>query len=92
MKNAYEVAAPDFARSPYTGMTRRHYIDLAKYLLDRAFKHVTNADTPICFPTVPGKTYPQPNAPAWRWRSFEFESLERTFTIAGPLLHVEPDA
>ncbi len=40
MANAYEVTAPDFDLSPYTGMTRQHYIDLAKYLLGRAFKHV----------------------------------------------------
>ena len=92
MNNAFHVTSPDLALSPHTGMTKRHYVDLAKYLLSRAFKHVPNIDTPICFPTVPGKTYPQPNAPAWRWRSFEFESLERTFTIAGPLMHVEPDA
>ena len=92
MKNAYAVIAPDFQRSPYTGMGKKHYVDLAKYLLGRAFKHVPTIDTPICFPTVPGKTYPQPGDPAWRWRSFEFESLERTFTLAGPLMHVEPDA
>jgi hypothetical protein len=92
MKNAYEVSVPDLKRSPYTGMTKRHYVDLAKYLLGRAFRHVPTIDTPVCFPTVPGKTYPQPGAPAWRWRSFEFESLERTMTIAGPLMHVEPEA
>jgi len=92
MKNAYEVAAPDLALSPHTGMTRTHYIDLAKYLLTRAFTHVKSMDTPITFPTVPGKTYPQPNDPPWRHRSLEFEALERTLTLAGPLMHVEPDA
>jgi len=91
MKNAYEVQAPDFALSPYTGMTRRHYIECAKYLLDRAFTHVPMLETPLAFPTVPGKTYPQPNAPAWRHRSAEFEALERTMTLAAPLIHVEPD-
>src|SRR5512140_1735186 len=92
MSNAYEVTNPDQKLSPYTGMTKKHYVELAKYLLGRAFKHVPTIDTPMCFPTVPGKTYPQPGAPAWRWRSFEFESLERTMTLAGPLMHVEPDA
>jgi len=33
MKNAYEVQAPDFNLSPYTGMTKKHYIECAKYLL-----------------------------------------------------------
>lgn len=92
MKNAYEVAAPDFDLSPHTGMTRRHYIDLAKYLLTRAFTHVPSPDTPLSFPVVPGKTYPQPNDPPWRHRSLEFEALERTLTLAGPLMHVEPEA
>jgi hypothetical protein len=43
------------------------------------------------FPKAPGKTYPQPDAPDWRFRSAEFEALERTFTLAGPLIHVEPN-
>ncbi|PKO11790.1 MAG: hypothetical protein CVU39_27380 [Chloroflexi bacterium HGW-Chloroflexi-10] len=91
MKNAYEVTNPDYTLSPYTGMTKKHYIECANYLLERAFKHVDSIDTPISFPVVPGKTYPQPNDPPWRWRSFEFEALERTLTLAGPLMHVDPD-
>jgi hypothetical protein len=91
MKNAYEVKNPDFNLSPYTGMTKKHYIECAKYLLERAFKHVDSMDSPISFPIIPGKTYPQPNAPAWRYRSAEFEALERTFTLAGPLIHIDPE-
>lgn len=91
MKNAFEVKNPDFDLSPYTGMTKKHYIECAKYLLKRAFKHVPTIDTPMIFPIVPGKTYPEVNAPDWRYRSFEFEALERTFTLAGPLMHVDPE-
>lgn len=91
-KNAYRVADPDYDLSPFTGMTRRHYIECAKHLLDKAFSHVESFETPLAFPVVPGKTYPQPNDPPWRWRSAEFEALERTLTLAAPLLHVEPDA
>ncbi|MBN2348174.1 MAG: DUF2264 domain-containing protein [Bacteroidales bacterium] len=91
MKKAFEVDNPDFTLSPQTGMTKKHYIELAKYLLERAFKHVKSPEDPISFPIVPGKTYPQPNAPDWRYRSAEFEALERTFTIAGPLIHVDPE-
>ncbi|MCL2078625.1 MAG: DUF2264 domain-containing protein [Oscillospiraceae bacterium] len=91
MINAYQVENPDFTLSPHTGMSRKHYIDCAKYLLDRAFKHVDSIETPLAFPTVSGKTYPQPNDPEWRTRSLEFESLERTLTLAAPLIHVEPD-
>jgi hypothetical protein len=91
MKNAYTVNNPDFALSPHTGMTKQHYIDCAKYLLERAFTHVANADAPFAFPIVPGKTYPQADSPAWRFRSLEFESLERSLTLAAPLMHVEPE-
>ncbi|WP_423128966.1 DUF2264 domain-containing protein [Gaoshiqia sp. Z1-71] len=91
MKNAFEVKNPDFVRSPLTGMTKSHYIELAKYLLERAFKHVDSMETPLNFPIIPGKTYPQPNAPDWRYRAAEFEALERTFTLAGPLIHIDPE-
>lgn len=91
MKDAFEVKNPNFELSPRTGMTRQHYVECARYLLERAFKHVPSMDTPISFPIVPGKTYPQPNAPAWRHRAHEFEALERTFTLAGPLLHLDPE-
>jgi hypothetical protein len=90
VKNAYEVKNPDLALSPFTGMTKTHYVELAKYLLERAFKHVDSIDTPLTFPSVPGKTYPQPNAPDWRYKSADFEALERTFTLAGPLIHIDP--
>ena len=91
MKNAFEVQSPDWELSPHTGMTKKHYIDMAKYLLTRAFKYVDSIETPLSFPTVPGKSYPQPNAPDWRHRSQEFEALERTFTLAGPLIHIDPE-
>jgi len=91
MKNTFEVKNPDWKLSPFTGMTKKHYIECAKYLLERAFKHVRSIETPISFPKIPGKTYPQPDAPDWRYRSADFEALERTFTLAGPLIHVDPD-
>ncbi|WP_372647961.1 DUF2264 domain-containing protein [Draconibacterium sp.] len=91
MTNAFKVENPNFTQSPHTGMTREHYIELAKYMLTRAFKYVDSIETPLTFPIIPGKTYPQPNAPDWRYRSAEFEALERTFTLAGPLIHVDPE-
>lgn len=91
MKNAFEVKDPDFKLSPHTGMTKKHYVELAKYLLERAFKHVKSVDSPLTFPIVPGKTYPQPGAPDWRYKSADFEALERTFTLAGPLIHLDPE-
>jgi hypothetical protein len=89
--NAFEVKNPDLKLSPHTGMSKKHYIECAKYLLERAFTHVDSPDTPLTFPVVPGKTYPQPDDPDWRFRSLEFEALERTFTLAGPLIHLDPE-
>jgi len=91
MKNAFEIIHPDYQKSPLTGMTKQHYIECAKYLLTRAFTHVENIETTISFPKVPGKSYPQQDDPDWRYRSQEFEALERTFTLAGPLIHVDPE-
>ena len=91
MNNAFEVKNPDLNLSPFTGMSKKHYIELAKYLLERALKHIDSVETPLTFPVVPGKTYPQPDAPEWRYRSAEFEALERTFTLAGPLIHIDPE-
>lgn len=91
MKKKFEVEDPDPVLSPFTGMTRHHYIEMAKYLLERAFTHVSSMEQPLTFPIVPGKTYPQAGSPDWRFRSLEFEALERTFTLAGPLIHIDPD-
>jgi len=91
MKSAFDVNNPDYLLSPFTGMNRGHYIELAKYLLERTFTHIGSINDPLTFPRVPGKTYPQPDDPDWRYRSLEFEALERTFTLAGPLIHVDPD-
>jgi hypothetical protein len=90
MKKRFEIENPDVLLSPFTGMTKQHYVECAKYLLERAFSHVDSKEDPIDFPAVPGKTYPQPGAPDWRYRSAEFEALERTFTLAGPLIHLDP--
>ena len=91
MKRAFEVSNPDPDLSPLTGMSRQHYIECAKYVLERAFKHLKSFDSPIVFPLVPGKSYPQPNDPEWRHRSYQFEALERTFNLAAPLMHVDPE-
>jgi hypothetical protein len=91
MDKAFTIKDPDWKLSPLTGMTKKHYVECAKYVLERAFSHVKAMDSPISFPAVPGKTYPQPGAPEWRHRSAEWEALERTFTLAGPLINIDPE-
>ena len=92
MEKDYTVRDPDHILSPYTGMSRCHWIEAGKYILSRAFSHVKRFEDLLIFPTIPNsKTYPQPGDPPWRYRSLEFEGLRRTTTIAAPLMHVEPD-
>ena len=91
MGKAFKVENSGLYLSPVTGMTKQHYVQCAKYVLSRALSHVGSMEDPITFPRVPGKTYPQPEAPDWRYRSLEFEALERTFTLAGPLIHLDPE-
>ena len=91
MQKAFRVNNPDYSTSPMTGMTRAHYIECAKYVLGRAFSHVGSPEAPFSFPAPGGTSYPQPDDPEWRFRSLEFEALERTFALAGPLIHVEPN-
>jgi hypothetical protein len=91
MKRAFEVSNPDLDLSPLTGMTRQHYIECARYVLERAFKHVKSFDSPIVFPLVPGQILSPAKRPGMAHRSHEFEALERTFNLAAPLMHVDPE-
>jgi hypothetical protein len=85
MTNAYAVTDPDYALSPRTGMARQHYVDRAG-LPPRRFDRY-----PDRLPGRAGQDLPAARRSAWRWRSAEFEALERTLTLAGPLMHVDPD-
>ena len=88
----FVISNPDFALSPKTGMTRKHWIECARFILEGAFSHVETLEDPLVFPKVPGKSYPHDGDPDWRFRAMEFEGLSRTLNVAAPLLHVEPDA
>ncbi len=92
MSDAYNVDQPDFDHSFLTGMTRSHWIEAGKHLLAGVLRHVEGDDDPIALPKRPGKTYPKPDAPPWKFRSAEFEGLSRTLMIAGPVISAQPDA
>ena len=47
---AFKVQEPDYALSPYTGMTRKHWIEAGKYLLKGLFDNLDSIDSP---PLVP---------------------------------------
>ncbi len=87
----FQINNPDFNLSPKTGMTRQHWIECARFIVQGAFSHVASIDAPMVFPKVPGKSYPQPNDPDWKIRAMKFEGLARSLNVAAPLMHVEPD-
>jgi hypothetical protein len=83
----FEVKQPDKKRSPFTGMTRRHWQDAARYLLSGAFSYVCTLDDPMQFPKQPGKSYPRN---AGQVPTEKLEGLCRTLFMAAPLLKEDP--
>ena len=83
----FEVQAPDKKLSPYTGLTRRHWQDAARYLLGGAFSYVHRLDDPMQFPKQPGKSYPRTESQV---PTEKLEGLCRTLFMAAPLLKEDP--
>jgi len=84
----FEVKQPDKKLSPFTGMTRKHWQDAARYLLSGAFSYVRTLDDPMQFPKQPGKSYPRG---AGQVPTEKLEGLCRTLFMAAPLLKEEPN-
>ena len=83
---------PDYSLSPYTGLTRKHWIDAAKYILGGVFRHVKTMDSPVLVPRYETEiTYPNSHTPAWKVQAEYYEGLARSFFIAAPLIANEPD-
>lgn len=85
--NIFEVQNPDFELSPYTGMTREHWVAAAEYLLEGAFSHIDSLGDAMKFPKQPGKTYPHDEG---RVPTEKLEGLCRTLFVAAPLLKENP--
>ncbi|MCW3787015.1 DUF2264 domain-containing protein [Plebeiobacterium sediminum] len=85
--NVFVVKNPDYNISPSTGMTRKHWIDAAEYLLQGAFSYINTLDDPMKFPKQPGKTYPQREDQV---PTEKLEGLCRTLFVAAPLLKEQP--
>jgi hypothetical protein len=83
----FAVKNPDKQLSPYTGMTRWHWQDAARYLLSGAFSYVRTLDDPMQFPKQPGKSYPRSESQV---PTEKLEGLCRTLFMAAPLLKEDP--
>lgn len=87
-ENIFQIINPDYAVSPYTGMTRQHWIDAASYLLEGAFGYIHTLDDPMKFPKQPGISYPRSEEQV---PTEKLEGLCRTLFLAAPLLRENPD-
>lgn len=85
--NVFHLQQPDYALSPKTGMTRKHWKDAAKYLLEGAFSYVNSLDDPMKFPKQEGISYPRNEG---QIPTEKLEGLCRTLFVAAPLLKEEP--
>lgn len=88
---AFQVVDPDFNLSPFTGLTRQHWLEAGKYLLKGIFQHIKSFDAPVVVPrreTV--ITYPHSADAIWEHNAECFEGLARSFFIAAPLIHNNP--
>lgn len=86
--SVFHLVRPDYQLSPFTGMTRQHWLDAATYLLDGAFSYIHTLDDPMHFPKQPGKSYPTDGKPN---KTENLEGLCRTMFVAIPLLKENSD-
>lgn len=89
---AYVPEQPDYELSPLTGMTRKHWLECAQFLLEGVFQHLKCDADPIVIPKQSEVTYPQPDDPKHRFQAAEFEGLARTFMAAAPVIEENPMA
>ncbi|WP_437921041.1 DUF2264 domain-containing protein [Sphingobacterium sp. LRF_L2] len=87
-EDVFNVKKPDYTLSPYTGVTREHWKDAARYLLEGAFSHITTRESPMQFPKQAGRSYPRDGV---HTATEKLEGLCRTLFIALPLLKEDPD-
>lgn len=92
----FKVGNPDYKLSPYTGMTRKHWLDAGRYLLEGIFGNIHSIEDPVVMPRKETKvTYPHPDASeeqqALERKAEIFEGLTRSFFIASVMIKNEPD-
>ncbi|MDD6763114.1 MAG: DUF2264 domain-containing protein [Clostridiales bacterium] len=86
----------DFELSPYTGFTLNTWIEAAKYLLEGIFNNISDFDKPVIMPRTETEiTYPHTHASKEtqniQLMMERFEGLARSFFIAAPLIHIDPE-
>ena len=86
----------DFTVSPYTGLTRQSWLEAGEYLMEGVFRNIVSFEDPVVMPrketkiTYPHLDHPEADQEAQR-KAEKFEGLTRTFFIAAPLIHENPE-
>lgn len=82
----FVVSDPDYERSPFTGMVRKHWVDLAVHLLSGVLRTIDDLNDPILLPRTNSISYPNASDPPYRFHAERFEGLARTLLAAAPLI------
>ena len=88
ISQTFQLHQPDYEKSPYTGVTRHHWIEAATWMLEGAFNYINTLDDPMYFPKQLEKTYPRNE---YDTKVAKLEGLARTLFVAAPLLRENPD-
>ncbi len=89
---AYTPKYLDYDLSPYTGLTRQSWIDAGEFLLAGIFNNIKDFNDPVVMPRrETAVTYPHSADAVWECKAEYFEGLARSFFIAAPLIHENPD-
>lgn len=89
----FEVKNPDYGKSPYTGMTKEHWLEACEFLLEGIFSGIESMEgQPVSRRVEFEVSYPNKNSSPTKASAERFEGLARSFLIAAPLLHNRPDA
>ncbi len=92
----FEPQMLDFNLSPYTGLTRESWIEAGEYMLEGIFNNIATFEDPVVMPrretkiTYPHLDHPEKDQEAQR-KAEKFEGLTRTFFIAAPMIHNNPE-
>lgn len=86
----------DYDLSPYTGLTRQSWIEAGEYIMEGIFKHIKDFQDPVVIPRTEDEiSYPHKNGNPQNRIAEEkaeiFEGLTRSFFIAAPLIHCNPE-
>lgn len=92
----FKPTTVDYTLSPYTGLTRESWIEAGEYLLNGVFQNIKSIHDPVIMPRKETEiTYPHKNVSGAQEeiekKAEIFEGLARSFFIAAPLIHNNPD-